>query len=63
MEAEVIVWRDEEGLEQVALSQRVQLPRDVNISSDGGDGTTKPEDPKTIGTELTINETAMGGDT
>lgn len=45
MEAEVVVGGDEEGLEQVALGQRVQFPRDVNVPSHDGHGAAEPEEP------------------
>ena len=43
MEAEVVVWRDEERLEQVARSEGVELVCDVDRPADHGDGAVEPE--------------------
>lgn len=51
MEAEVVVWGDEEGFEQVALGQCVQLPRHVDLPPDVRNGATEPEEPdRDVGT-------------
>lgn len=62
MEAEIVVWGDEEGLEQVALSQRVQLSSDVNIPAYDGDGAAEPKEPRIVRTGIAINETAISDD-